>query len=74
MISDFGYEGKIAIHCIYHLVNLNIFEPKKLRYLQHITTFESLKKLWYSFYICNQKGQNSTDLLNPIKLYFHHEP
>ena len=39
-MMDFGYEGKTVNYCIYHLVNQNIFEPKKLRLLQLIGTFE----------------------------------
>jgi len=33
-IVSFAYEGTIVNNCIYLLGNQNIFEPKKLRYLQ----------------------------------------
>jgi hypothetical protein len=35
-MMDSGYEGKTVNDCIYHLAKQNIFEPKKLRLLQHI--------------------------------------
>ena len=41
----------------------------KLVYLQHISTFETPKNLWYSFYICNHGGQNNSDHLYLIELF-----
>jgi hypothetical protein len=35
-MMDSGYEWKTVNDCIYHLAKQNIFEPKKLRLLQHI--------------------------------------
>jgi hypothetical protein len=35
-------EEKIVNNCRYHLANQNIFEPKKLRLLQHIKDWRDL--------------------------------
>ena len=36
-MMGFGYEETIVNNCIYHLENQNIFEPKKLLYLQKLS-------------------------------------
>ena len=43
-VVDCGYEVTIANNCRYHLGNQNIFEPKKLRYLQQIQIINCLQR------------------------------
>ena len=63
-----GYEEKAANNCIYLLANQNIFKPKKLRYLQHISISDHNHVAEISFtYLDNPTPYNPRTMSIPLQ-------